>query len=737
MLLASLALAALLQGAPPPADTTWGAIRGTVQSEPSGLPVPLATVEVQAAERRVVITTADSVGAYRLSRIPAGRTTVRVRHLEHAPLEVEVLVPAGGEVQVDVGLRHRPLALDTLQAANGGDRAAAAQPGAAPNLAVTNFPAIEGSGVGGALGGSGAGQIPGGGGGEGGDVLLVRGAAADLKLVLLDGAPVYAPFHLGGLIDSFEPGLLSSARLYLGGAPARYDGGISYVLDLATRQGSPGRHTLTGALDMVGARGVVEGPVWRGATYLLAGRTVHGASLARLEGEPFPYVFGDGLARVEVPLAAGTSVSVMGFANAEGVRIDTIPWRENFARWSNRAGSVRLKAPFMGSAAELTAAVSGFDTWIPQGDANKILLEARTRRTRLSADLGRTLGTTRLSYGFSYDEQQVRHRAVSRAAGERRLFDVDHRAVVSGWYVDGSVQASRRVVLRGGLRGDYFSRGGPWITFSPRLSGTWLLSDRAALTLAGGRYHQFVRIPYQQPFYVGETNYLDSLNIATEFSVAQADHVSLSLDQQLVEGVRLGLEGYYKHYRGIPYPQELGTYTSGVDVWVRRTEGALSGWLGYSLNWSWSLEDEKDDSVRTDRFQGRQILSAGLTGEIGRSARVELRVAYGAGLPYTALRGAADGVGAPSTGTVELEDEAPLASLTPQDFLRLDAQLSRTWRPRVADRRTELTPYFRLLNGLDRRDALFYRYDRSRGDGQASAVAALPVLPVLGVQWKF
>src|SRR5690606_5250419 len=60
------------------------------------------------------------------------------------------------------------------------------------------------------------------------EILYVRGAVADLKLVLLDGAPVYAPFHLAGLIAPFETGVLREASLFLGGAPSRYDGGLSY-----------------------------------------------------------------------------------------------------------------------------------------------------------------------------------------------------------------------------------------------------------------------------------------------------------------------------------------------------------------------------------------------------------------------------------------------------------------------------------------------------------------------------
>src|SRR5215212_11357746 len=102
-------LAALLLAAAAP-DTSWGAIRGTVESEPGGTPLPSAVVEVSAGGHALT----DSTGTYRLAHVAAGRQTVRVHSLDHEPLEVEVLVPARGEVVVDVALRHRPLQLQPV-----------------------------------------------------------------------------------------------------------------------------------------------------------------------------------------------------------------------------------------------------------------------------------------------------------------------------------------------------------------------------------------------------------------------------------------------------------------------------------------------------------------------------------------------------------------------------------------------------------------------------------------------
>jgi hypothetical protein len=44
------------------------------------------------------------------------------------------------------------------------------------------------------------------------------------------------------------------------------------------------------------------------------------------------------------------------------------------------------------------------------------------------------------------------------------------------------------------------------------------------------------------------------------------------------------------------------------------------------------------------------------------------------------------------------------------------------------------TSYFRLINALEQRDALFYEPEPSGGG--IRAVGGFPVLPVIGLNWK-
>lgn len=732
---------ALLSAAAPVQDSTRGVIRGTVFSEPSGLPIPLAVVEADNG-RQTVHAVSDSTGAYRL-HVAAGHQTLRIRHLEHAPHQVEVEVPAGGEVPMDVELTHRPISLAPMRVRPIDPRAdSVAAP--RPDLGVVMGRTVGAEAV---LNGTlshGFG-LPGDNGGDT-DPWYFRGSSANLQLVLLDGAPVYAPFHMGGLVENFEPDVISSARMYLGGAPARYDGGLSYVMDLSTRSGRE-QMGAAGTVDMVSAGARVEGPLGP-VRYLGSARTVHGASLARLEGHPFPYDFADGLLRVDLPLGEGESgVSATVFANAEGVRLDTLPGvGDGFARWSNVAGSLRYRGRFEGSDVEVTLAGGLYDVGLPMRDEGRLFrLEGHSRRVRAGVDFSRGDGPVRLRYGASVEHTRVDHTAQRYAAETEqlvKLLETQSAGTTGGGYVDAAWQPAAHVLLRGGVRGDAFSRGAV-ATLAPRASATWFISDAAALTLAGGRYHQYVRVP--RPLVRGATlqNYPDSTRPATEVVVAGATHLLLGLDQQMPGGVRLGVEGFYKRFHGLPAATELDStsapaHISGMDVWVRRNLGAVTGWFGYSLNWAWRSEQDT-------AFTGRQTISAGARGVAWRRTSVSVRVAYGSGLPVrpggAAERLLSDGslpASGANTTTVDLDTDAPLTGRRDDPFLRLDVELARTWTPRLAGRRTQMTPYLRVINALGSRDALFYRYfsggEQDRGGFEA--VGTLPLVPVFGVDWK-
>ncbi|MBW3572307.1 MAG: TonB-dependent receptor, partial [Gemmatimonadetes bacterium] len=372
-------------------------------------------------------------------------------------------------------------------------------------------------------------------------------------------------------------------------------------------------------------------------------------------------------------------------------------------------------------------------------------LAGRSDRVRAGVDFTRAGGPVLLRYGASFERTWMQQRASEPEPVDRPLLREEASGSAAGGYVDGTWQAASRVLLRGGVRADAFSVGGV-ATLAPRASATVLLGDAAALTLAGGRYHQYVRVPRPLPRGSALRNFADSARLPTHLRVAGATHLALGLDQEMGGGVRLGLEGFYKRYHGLPTAEAVElesatAHSSGMDVWVRRTSGGLTGWFGYSLNWAWSSEDATGVA---DDFVGRQTVSAGVRGMAWRRSVVGVRVAYGSPVSSREFGNVAErALGTRSipastqNGGADLETDAPLSTFS-NAFLRLDAEISRTWNPRVAGRATEVTPYLRVINALDQRDGFFYRYSETgSGEGGVQPLATVPLVPVFGVSWKF
>lgn len=97
--------------------------------------------------------------------------------------------------------------------------------------------------------------------GEGSTGLYVRGGGADQNLILIDEAPLYNAAHLFGIFSIFNADAVKSVELYKAGVPSQYGGRLSSMLDVRTKSGNMQKFGASGGIGTIASRLTLEGPI--------------------------------------------------------------------------------------------------------------------------------------------------------------------------------------------------------------------------------------------------------------------------------------------------------------------------------------------------------------------------------------------------------------------------------------------------------------------------------------------
>src|SRR5262249_11159405 len=147
----------------------------------------------------------------------------------------------------------------------------------------------------------------------------VRGGEADQSLVMLDGIPIYTPFHLGGVFSTFIDPTVGDVQLRKGALPARFGGRLSGILDVQSAEPTTDDVSGTVEVSLVSStasmgRRFADG---NGAWMLAARRTYVDAVLGALYPKSFPYHFRDVQGHVSREFSNGLRTSFTGYSGAD------------------------------------------------------------------------------------------------------------------------------------------------------------------------------------------------------------------------------------------------------------------------------------------------------------------------------------------------------------------------------------------------------------------------------------
>ncbi len=732
-----------------------GGVQGEVRDADTGQPLVGAMVAVVGEVDRHVIT--DRSGRYLLRDVPGGVRRVRVSRLGHSNLEVEIRVPDDGLLTVDFLLPVQPVVLPVVVAEIDAPAPPSlnGEPVAETPGMATAMRALDSS-VGLAdlnmLGQAEALEGPT--WAKPSAAVYVRAAGSNLSLVTIDGAPVFAPYNLGGILDPVLPPAVSSVASYHGGAPARVAGGLSEIVEMDSRRPAGRQVHARAFVDLIAAGGGMETPLGDRGNVTFSGRLLHGGATTPVVGKGLQQSYGDALGSAWLQTGARDTVSATFFWNNESVVLAPTEVASRQPSWGNLAGSVRYSGVTPLGRTRVTVGYGEFRTHIPIRGGLRTA-DGTTRRTRVSADFGRPVKGAAVGYGLQYERYEVG----TRFGGFPFSVDVDrleqggHEYLAAG-YVDGALPLSARFALAGGLRAETYG-GGLDGTLSPRMALSWTPSRSMTLNISGGRYHQLVAGPDSSrsiPL-ISADGATDRIMAPSKFTVAAATHVVVGVAFARPGLPNVSATGYWKNADGLPETLGTGLENAGVDVWIRQNGRTLSVWGAYSYDRAWPNADDEDLEV----LAGRHFLRAGLTVlMVADQVRFDAAVAYGTGLEFSIIPGVPLGSSSgdvPGTGGSGSASEPgpgpgvkiPLSSMRrsttasnvniDNSYLRLNLQATADIRTSFLGRQAVFRPYIRVINALDRTDALFYQLD---GDGGLTprAVGSVPVIPVIGLEWS-
>lgn len=583
--------------------------------------------------------------------------------------------------------------------------------------------------------------------------MFVRGGDADQIAVLLDGAPVFGPYHMFGVFGVLNPDAIESTEFYKGSIPARYGGSLSGVV--SARQGTrPSDSTsFSGGLSAVGLRTAVSGALpWAHGRWLVAGRKAS----VDLVGLSVPFSFHDINVAVHLYPSEEHRLGVSLLASDDEFAWDFTGFGKSLhSDWANR--------------------VSAFTwSWVR---GNRLHTDVSAYfshyRGRLATGEPPTLVTTnRVSAGGVRAQITVRGNITGLRSGlVVEGGPVDLQGTGTGAYMEGDASGSflhasafaelehwiGALRLAPGVRAGT-ERSSSRIFAEPRLSARFHLG---AFALSGSldRSFQFLSVLRDDRFFApGAPMWFLRKE---DHQVSVADGMSLAADYWRGGIWTASATVWTRRFSGMPSwrPESVrdlsllefhvGT-AAGWEIAVEKHEGLVRGRLAYHHG-RVSFHDNKENEY-WPRWDRRRELDATVSLDGLGGLSVSLRATVAAGAPFWFPVGRLYGLRYdPRTWEHgENTPENPLRGLGPRgDFFAIlsDAQGRVPYYGRVdlSARyvfrwgRREIAPFVSVPNITNRENVLTYRPSQSptREGNHLVAEHQIPLFPFLGVDFRF
>jgi hypothetical protein len=301
----------------------------------------------------------------------------------------------------------------------------------------------------------------------------VRGGSVDQNLILLDESTIYNPSHILGFLSTFNADAVDDVTLYKGAIPSKYGGRLSSVVDVRQREGNAREFAGNASIGLLASRAIVEGPLpWVRGSYMIAGRRSYADGFLRLSSDTSlsnnTAYFYDLNAKLNVRVGQTGSVMLSTYTGR-----DTFGQpKENFGvGWGNRATTLRWNQAFGRLFSKVASTTSDYDYRLEfrfdPSDSARWVAGIRSNNLKIDESFRLTDRQT-LEFGGELIDHEFRPGTLT-PRGDTVLIrprTIETRyALASALYVGHELELGSRIGVRYGVRYAGFDRNGPMTRF--------------------------------------------------------------------------------------------------------------------------------------------------------------------------------------------------------------------------------------------------------------------------------
>ncbi|MDT0607747.1 carboxypeptidase-like regulatory domain-containing protein [Croceitalea rosinachiae] len=489
--------------------------------------------------------------------------------------------------------------------------------------------------------------------GEGASGYNVRGGRTDQNLILLDNGVVYNPAHFFGIFSALNPFSTETAEIYKGNIPAEFGGRLSSVFDIKTKDGNNEKFSGEASIGPVTSNVVLETPIVKGkSALLLGGRATYSDWILRsLDDEQLQdskASFFDVVAKYNHTINENNEIEATGYYSRDAFSITS----DSIFDYSNRLVSLKWDHKFNDkNAMDVILSNSEYRFGIEfDGESNDDFdLGYKNNETELKLKMKYIYNDKHtFDYGFASKLYNVSPGNINPLGNESEIIPLaipEERALESAVFLSDSYKVSDKLLIDMGLRYSFYFALGAGIqrTYQENAplnngtqTGTEEFDDNEIIETYGGPEARFSARYFLDPTFSIKASYnnayqyihtlsnnttvsptdtwkLSDLNIEPQ----QANQVSLGLYKNF-EGNKyeLSLEGYYKRQKNL-LDYKVGAQlllneaieteviqgdgkAYGVEFLLKKNEGKLNGWLGYTYSRSFVRLDSEFSEERVN-----------------------------------------------------------------------------------------------------------------------------------------